>query len=124
MVANRPGRAEAAIFCGPADDQKQHGFSVRIWRWADGSSGVSLARGLGDEAQSRSCRFKEMVPFFIRLENGHIRVRIDDDQWFAEQPLPEGAMIDAGALLGLGSTGGGRQTVQFRKLEWRAPEPP
>jgi hypothetical protein len=126
LKANRPGRVEAAIFCGPPDDQKQHGFSVRFWRRITGkrSSGVSLARGFGEDAVSKKATFEETVPFFIRLENGHIRVRSgDDDQWFADQSLPEGATVDSGALLSLGTTAGGVQTVQFRNLEWRAPEP-
>lgn len=124
LAPSKTGRAEAAIFCGPADDQKEHGFSLRFWRRANGSSGISLARGLNDEALSKGPKLKETVPFFIRLENGHLRVKIADDQWFAEQPLPQGVNIGPDALLGLGSTGGGKQTVQFRKLEWRVPEPP
>ena len=125
LKTNKPGRVEAAIFCGPPDDQKQHGFSVRFWRRAAGkhSSGVSLARGFGENAVSKETTFEETLPFFIRSENGRVRVKSgDDDQWFADQPLPEGAIVDSGALLSLGSTGGGGESVQFRKLEWRAPE--
>jgi hypothetical protein len=113
------GRTEAAFFCGPPGDQQHHGFSLRFWKRASGWTGISLARGFGDLAVSRKIDSNGVISFFIRLANHELRVQTNEGLWYADQPLPNGATIDSTALLGLGSTGGGERTVQFRKLEWR-----
>ena len=120
LTTKRAGRVEAVIFCGPPGDLERHGFSLRFFARRRGSSGISLARGWRDGAVSKWTDFKDTsFPFTIRLENRRLRVRANGGQWYADQPLPEGAVIDKGALLSLGATGGLERTVQFRKLEWR-----
>ncbi|MEA3210470.1 MAG: hypothetical protein QOE70_3527 [Chthoniobacter sp.] len=114
------GRAEAALFCGPAGEQELHGFSLRFWTKARGRSGISLARGFAEDALSKQTDFGRTIPFLVRLANHRLRVFANQGQWFANQPLPAEVVIDRGAMIGLGSTGGGERTLQFRKLEWRA----
>jgi hypothetical protein len=123
LATTRPGRVEAVIFCGPPDDLEHRGFSVRFFARTHGDSGISLARGWRDSAVSKWAGYKDQFTFFIRLENHCLRVRTDDDQWYADQPLPEGVTIDKGAVLALGSAGGPERTVQFRNLEVRVAAP-
>jgi len=116
-------RTEAALFCGPPGDQDQHRFSLRFWTRPHGWSGISVARGAGEDAVSKQTDFERATPFLVRLANHRLRVYANDGQWLARQPLPNGVIIDSGALLSLGSTVGGGPIVQFHDLEWRTPPP-
>ena len=119
VVGKGPERAEAALFCGPAGNQEEQGFSLRFWTRPYGWSGISLARGFGEDAFSKKTGFEETIPFLIRLTNARVRVREGKFQWLADQPLPKGVVINSAALLGLGTTSPGESTVQFRNLEIR-----
>jgi hypothetical protein len=49
-----------------------------------------------------------------------LRASASDGLWFADQPVPDGAKIEPGALLSLGSTTGPGRTIRFQNLVWRA----
>jgi hypothetical protein len=119
LVSHGTGRVEAALFCGPSGDQERRGFSLRFLTNGRGWTGVSLARGFGEDAFSKTTDFGQTTPFLVRMANHRLRVIANEVQWLADQPLPAGAEIDSGALLGLGSTGSGDRTVQFRNMELR-----
>jgi len=112
-------RSEAALFCGPTDELAQRAFSVRYWCAANRESGISVARGFGDFAESKDVRLKVTSPFFMRFANQRLRIRSGERQWFSDQPLPEGVTIDDSAQLSLGSTAAPGQKVRFRNLEYR-----
>ncbi len=115
------GRAEAALFCGPAGDQQHHGFSIRFFKRRDDWTGVSFARGFRRPGVQQKIGSAKNIPFFIRLANHRLWIEVNNNTWYADQPLPDGVTIDANSILALGSTGGGERSIQFRKLEWRAP---
>jgi len=115
-----PGWAEIGIFCGPPGDQKQHGFCLRFWTRANRSSGISLARGFGEDAESKPGDLELPVSFLVRLENGRLFVKADGYQWFLAQPLPEGVTLDKNSVLSIGSARGGAAGLTIRKLEFRA----
>ena len=119
VVSSGTERAEAAFFCGPPNEQERQGFCLKLWTRPNGGSGISLVRGFGENAISKSIDLQPPIPFLVRMTNSRLRVRANDIQRFANQPLPTGAVIDSGALLGLGSTSPGESTVQFRNLEIR-----
>jgi len=121
LVTPGEGRAEAELFCGPSGEQERHGLSLRFWTNGRDWSGISVARGLGEDAFSKKANFVRSTPFTVRMINHRVRVFANKTLWIADQPMPAGVTIENGALLALGATGYGACTVQFRNLEWRAP---